>query len=104
LRQIVTAPVAKFLVHALDHPASRMGPWGAMAPAATMRLPALPAGCKVQLTDHGSRANILAPTVSKAQALQCVLAQRGLDFGQVMAFGDNALIGFQGRGIEDRVN
>ena len=28
LRQIVTAPVAKFLVHALDHPASRMGPWG----------------------------------------------------------------------------
>jgi hydroxymethylpyrimidine pyrophosphatase-like HAD family hydrolase len=89
LRTIVTAPVAKFLVHALDDPSSRRVPVGAMAPAANLCLPALPVGCQVQVTDHGSRANILAPTVSKAQALQCVLAQRGLDFGQVMAFGDD---------------
>src|SRR5262249_32446201 len=89
LRTIVTAPVAKFLVTVLDHPASRRAPVGAMAPAATMLLPALPAGCQVQVTDQGRCANILAPTVSKARALQFVLEQRGLDFGQVMAFGDD---------------
>src|SRR5262245_24444038 len=89
LRTIVTAPVTKFLVNALDNPSLRMVPLGEMSPAAQMRLPALPAGCKVQVTDQGSCANILAPTVSKSQALQFVLAQRGLDFGQVMAFGDD---------------
>ena len=66
-----------------------MAPLGEISPAAKIRLPALPAGCKVQVTDQGSRANILAPTVSKSHALQFVLEQRGLDFGQVMAFGDD---------------
>ncbi len=89
LRQIVTAPVAKFLVSAPDAPSSRMMPLGAISPAANLRLPALPAGCKVQFTDQGRCANILAPTVSKSHALRFVLEQRGLDFGQVMAFGDD---------------
>ncbi len=89
LRKIVTAPVAKFLVNALDHPPSRIAPLGEIFPAAKIHLPVLPDGCKVQFTDQGSCANILAPTVSKSYALQFVLEQRGLDFGQVMAFGDD---------------
>jgi hydroxymethylpyrimidine pyrophosphatase-like HAD family hydrolase len=64
-------------------------PLGEISPAAKLRLPAFPAGCKVQFTDQGRCVNILAPTVSKSQALQFVLEQRGLDFGQVMAFGDD---------------
>jgi Cof subfamily protein (haloacid dehalogenase superfamily) len=89
LRKIVTAPVAKFLVNALDNSSSRMVPLGEISPAAKLRLPAFPAGCKVQFTDQGRCVNILAPTVSKSQARQFVLEQRGLDFGQVMAFGDD---------------
>jgi hydroxymethylpyrimidine pyrophosphatase-like HAD family hydrolase len=67
LRQIVTDPVAKFLIN-LDDPYQDK-----------IQLPDLPPGCKVQLTDQGTRANILSPTVSKSHALQFVLEQRGLD-------------------------
>ena len=89
LREIVSDPVSKFLIHLdedldpyTDHPDKTSYP-------PSIHLSDLPPGCKVQLTDQGTRANILSPTVSKSNGLQFVLAERGLDFSRVIAFGDD---------------
>ena len=89
LRTVVNGPVTKFLVNALDDPFSRKVPLAQIQPADQISLPALPAGCKIQWTDQGTRANILSPTVSKVHGLEVVLDKRGLRFDQVMAFGDD---------------
>ena len=77
LVSVVDGPVAKILV--------TMNPYL----GAPVRLPDLPGGCAVRLSDGGRAAHILSPTASKEAALSTLLDTLNLTFDNVMAFGDD---------------